>query len=656
MGSYLVTAFGLTQSEINNYNADYKNSLPIEYEKNSNSFYVALGGVTTAGTQVIDSYTNGYADQIANSFGFEFEVSYDNKAKDSTLFSADAVGYINGDGDRKKLVPTAIKEADLITFQIDGASFIESAMEGVIDGGDVTWEKYINDPTTLTEFKNFRAQMASEYAADYGDSNAESIAMVLEHMLYECIVYCHESMNAIAAIRSLNSNAVVLMLGLYNPMKNLSLTANGNTINIGSMIDQMISVCNTYLLKQTKGLPKTAFIDISATSTNGYGSIALNTSNSSELQSQLNEITDALDKQYANQTGHNYIFAQVTSSLKAPCKHTQTTVVNKKDPTCQETGYTGDTVCADCNKVITSGSTIAKVNHKYGSWSQVKAPTCTANGEESRTCSTCSHVETRAINAKNHNWDNGTVVTKPTCTAKGVKSFTCKTCNAAKTEAIATIDHTWNAGEVTTKPTCDAEGVKTFTCSACTATKTEAIATIDHTWDDGEVTTKPGCETEGEKTFTCTACTATKTEIVPAIDHAWDDGVVTTKPGCETEGVMTTTCVNCGKTTTKTIPATDHHYGEYTSNGDATCQKDGTKTAVCTDCGAKDTVDDPSTRTDHVYEDGVCTFCKAEQPSDSNNAIWWIVGISAAVIIGGGALGFYLYKKKESIKIVFRNR
>lgn len=651
MDDYLAKALGVTQSDLSNYAANYKNSLPIDYEKNANSCYLAIGGVTASGLKVIDHYSNGYADQIADKLGLEYKVNYFNAIK-TDLTSAGAVDYIN-----LRDTSTEIPKADLITFQLDAASFIGSSMSAVADQKDVPWENYISDSSFLAEINTFRNKMTAEYAADYGQKNAESIAIVLEYMLYESVVYSHESLKAVQAIRAKNSNAVILLLGLYNPMRGLTFTANGKTIDISGMVDEMVRVTNAYLLKKTKDLSKIAFVDISAANTNGYSNVTLDINNSKELQSQLVNIKDAEDKQYANQAGHNHIRDQILNAAKAPCKHTNTKTVNKKDATCKVNGYTGDTMCTDCGMLVTKGSDTATAPHNYSAWSQSKAPTCTGTGEETRKCTTCGHAETRSVNAAGHKWDKGTVTTNPTCSTAGTKTFTCNTCKATKTESIATTKHTWNMGVETTPPKCDSEGIKTFTCTACSANMTEPIAMIDHTWDDGEVITKPGCKTEGTKTITCTACKATKSEVVPATDHDWDEGKVTTKPGCETEGVMTTTCNNCGEYSTKAIPATDHHFGEYVSNGDATCQSDGTKTAVCQACDATKTATDPSTRTDHVYEDGVCIFCHAEQPPHTNNAIWWIVGISAAVIIlGGGALGFWLYKKKGSIKIVFRRQ
>ena len=47
------------------------------------------------------------------------------------------------------------------------------------------------------------------------------------------------------------------------------------------------------------------------------------------------------------------------------CNHSNTEVRNKKDATTSSDGYTGDTYCKDCGKLISSGSSIPKIKQTY---------------------------------------------------------------------------------------------------------------------------------------------------------------------------------------------------------------------------------------------------------------------------------------------------
>ncbi len=82
---------------------------------------------------------------------------------------------------------------------------------------------------------------------------------------------------------------------------------------------------------------------------------------------------------------------------KPECKHESTKVINKKDATCTEAGYTGDTVCNACGHEVAKGEAIEALGHNWSDWKVKKAPTYDAEGEEERQCSRCNEKETRAI-------------------------------------------------------------------------------------------------------------------------------------------------------------------------------------------------------------------------------------------------------------------
>ena len=79
------------------------------------------------------------------------------------------------------------------------------------------------------------------------------------------------------------------------------------------------------------------------------------------------------------------------------CVHDELILSGAAEPTCTESGYTGDLVCAACGETIESGSSVP---------------------------------------ALGHSWDEGVVTQQPTGSAEGVKTFTCTACGETRTEAI----------------------------------------------------------------------------------------------------------------------------------------------------------------------------------------------------------------------------
>ena len=205
--------------------------------------------------------------------------------------------------------------------------------------------------------------------------------------------------------------------------------------------------------------------------------------------------------------------------------HSLTKVINKKDATCTEDGYTGDTVCAICGKEITKGEAIEAKGHIEAIDAAVE-PTCTEPGKtEGKHCSVCNEilVAQEVIPATGHT--EKTVAGKPaTCTETGLTDgISCSVCGTVikAQEEIPAKGHRWNEGEITTAPTCENAGVKTYTCTVCNATKTEAIDATGHT--PIEVAEQPATCTEAGHTAgtKCSVCEAILSgmEEIPATGH-----------------------------------------------------------------------------------------------------------------------------------------
>ena len=95
-----------------------------------------------------------------------------------------------------------------------------------------------------------------------------------------------------------------------------------------------------------------------------------------------------------------FLVYTVTLDDIVECIHAHKEIRNQKDATCTEDGYTGDTYCTDCGKIIESGTRIPSTGHR---------------------------------------WDNGVVTKHPTATEEGIRTYTCTVCGAKKEESIPPI-------------------------------------------------------------------------------------------------------------------------------------------------------------------------------------------------------------------------
>ena len=274
--------------------------------------------------------------------------------------------------------------------------------------------------------------------------------------------------------------------------------------------------------------------------------------------------------------------------------HQHTEIRNKKEATCKEEGYSGDTWCKDCGKKILSGQTIAKTeNHSWDAGKVTTKATCTEEGEKTFTCSICGDEKTEKISATGHQHTEIRNKKEATCKEEGYSGDTwCKDCGKkilsgqtiAKTE-----NHSWNQGEITKEPTCKEKGEKTFTCSICGNTKTEKVSTTDHQHMEIRNQKNPTCKEAGYSGDTYCADCGVKIfsgqTIAKTKNHNWDGGVITTEPTCTERGEKTFTCTICGNTDTKKVNATGHSYGAYKVVKEPTNKRKGLKSKTCSVCG-----------------------------------------------------------------------
>ena len=320
------------------------------------------------------------------------------------------------------------------------------------------------------------------------------------------------------------------------------------------------------------------------------------------------------------------------------------------DPTCTETGLTAGTHCSVCNAVLTAQEVVAALGHDLVHH-DAQAATCTEIGWAAYdTCSRCDYTTYEEVAALGHDYE--AAVTAPTCTAQGYTTHTCSRCSDSYidtyTDALrhievidAAVDPTCtetgltagkhcsrcdavlvaqevvpatghNYEAVVTAPTCTAQGYATHTCSRCSDsyidTYTEALG---HNWDAGVVTTQPTCTGAGEKTYTCSRCGATDTETVAALEHNYE--AVVTAPTCTAQGYTTHTCSRCSDSYVDTYTDALGHIEVIDAAVDPTCTETGlTAGKHCSRCDAVLVAQEvvPATGV-HTYDPqtGFCTNC-----------------------------------------------
>lgn len=330
--------------------------------------------------------------------------------------------------------------------------------------------------------------------------------------------------------------------------------------------------------------------------------------------------------------------------------------VEKKDPTCKETGYNAYQKCnrADCTykkdykelakvphdvngvefaeyddvyhtkKCKECSTDVDYTKHTFGEAVETKAPTCVDKGEKTSTC-VCGAESKTEIPAKGHRWQsgwckdcgegcehnwNGNVCTicGYTCVNHISNDATCQDeaiCGICGNK-VADKDPTNHATEETyiknkKEAKCNNPGYTGDEYYYCCdgLKKAGEVITVDHVYDT--TLTKISDEKHGYKCTNegCTAFDTTKTA-----DHKFEVDEIKTNPTCFAEGKAIFKCEDCGAVREGKLDKVEHKYATTVSKKD-----DNTHGKKCTNegCTDYDAVENHDWELDSTTTPATCT-------------------------------------------------
>lgn len=113
------------------------------------------------------------------------------------------------------------------------------------------------------------------------------------------------------------------------------------------------------------------------------------------------------------------------------CGHAEFILLNAINPTCTQTGFSGDQYCVKCGKIEQAGFEVQKTAH-ITALQNFEAVTCTKDGYTGNTvCTVCSHVLDYGytVECTGHYAESMPGYVAPTCTQNGLYGvFTCEKC------------------------------------------------------------------------------------------------------------------------------------------------------------------------------------------------------------------------------------
>lgn len=200
------------------------------------------------------------------------------------------------------------------------------------------------------------------------------------------------------------------------------------------------------------------------------------------------------------------------------CLHENTSIVNEKEPTCNEEGYTGDTVCT-CGETVFFGEVIPATGKHTGG---------TASCKDKAVCDVCGNAY-GDVNPENHKNVVTDKAVSATCSARGLTEGShCDACGVIIVKQTETqkLQHSYSS--VVTAPDCVNGGYTTYICSACNDTyRGDETSKLGHNMSDFTVIEKPTCTEKGIKISECSRCGHCETKAIAVTEHSFEDGSCT---------------------------------------------------------------------------------------------------------------------------------
>ena len=176
--------------------------------------------------------------------------------------------------------------------------------------------------------------------------------------------------------------------------------------------------------------------------------------------------------------------------------------------TCEKNGLTEGSHCSVCQAVLKKQEVVSATGHKYGAWTQIKEPTCTAKGQERRDCANCDKYEVRDVNALGHALKKYSAKAA-TCTEKGWNAYEeCTRCDYTTYKELPAKGHTVVVDKAVSAA-CEKTGLTEGShCSVCQTVlkKQEVVSATGHKYGAWTQIKEPTCTAKGQGRRDCANC------------------------------------------------------------------------------------------------------------------------------------------------------
>ncbi len=199
--------------------------------------------------------------------------------------------------------------ADLITIGFSNVEFMAKAVNTALYGGEMDWTAVVG-----AENVHYVDELLAEVAAKIAEAgiegeSADRVNSAIEAYAYAAMVYATELPGLVSDIHAVNSDALVIIVGMYNPMEGVIIDLGGNvTLDMGEYIDYLVKGVGVHGVAYSILSGKSIYVDAPSVDT-------INTKKVLSVWDLLAIMNSEFSVLYPSTLGDDYIAAEIADAL-----------------------------------------------------------------------------------------------------------------------------------------------------------------------------------------------------------------------------------------------------------------------------------------------------------------------------------------------------
>lgn len=257
--------------------------------------YVAIGDGSAAPESYVEKVTAALnAEAAANGVD---EIEMVNYAKAGNTVAAERANLSDVSG------------ADLITVGFSNVEFMSKAIANMSAGAELDWAAAVGE-----ENVQYVDQLLAEVAAKITEAGIEGDYAIMannaiEAYAYAAVLYATELPELVNEIHAVNPDAVIIIVGMYNPMDGVIINLGENaTLDIGEYVDYLVKGVGVHGVAYSILTGNSIYVDAPAVQT-------VNTDTELGILDLLTLMQTGCASLYPSAVGDDYIAAEIADAL-----------------------------------------------------------------------------------------------------------------------------------------------------------------------------------------------------------------------------------------------------------------------------------------------------------------------------------------------------